>query len=168
MADRVFEVKKGNHGHKTRPLQVKILSGKNLPNSDIPGVTGKSDPYCLCHLVGKPKTRLMSPTVRDNLNPAWNFTGEIPFYVQEDVLKFAVYDSDESKEDDLLGEATLPLKDLDSTGFTGELMLTKSGQGGKASIKIEVKPCPEHAMEVNPSVLASVSAEQARSSLLRG
>lgn len=147
----------------TKPLQVKILSGKNLPNLDVPGITGKSDPYCRCHLVGKPKTRLTTPTIRDDLNPLWNFTGEIPFYVQEDVLKFVVYDADDLKDDDLLGEATLPLKDLDSTGFTGELVLTKSGQGSKASIKVQVKPCPEHAIEVHASGLEAISVQQARS-----
>jgi len=162
VADRVFEVRKEGHGHRTNPLQVKILSGRDLPNMDVPGITGKSDPYCLCQLVGKPRTRLTTETMSDNLNPVWNFSGDIPFFVHSDVLKFAVYDADEMKHDDLLGEAVLPLKDLDTTGFTGELQLTKDGKGSKAHIKVEVKPRLDHVIESVASAIRTVTAAEVR------
>jgi len=163
-ADRVFEVKHTGHGHRSKPLQVKIISGKGLPNTDTAGITGKSDPYCLCLLVGKPKTRLTTSTANNTLDPVWNFSGEIPFYVNEDVLKFCVYDSDDLKDDDFLGEAFLALKDLDSTGFAGELELMKCPKGAKATIKVQVKPCPEHGLDVNPSELRPISQAEVRDS----
>jgi len=161
ISDRVFMVKQGSHGHRTRPLEVKILSGKDLPNLDIPGVTGKSDPYCLCELVGKPRTRFTTKTVQDNLNPTWDFTQEFTFYADSDVLKFAVYDADDLKDDDLLGEATLPLQDLGPQGFSGDLPLTRCKAKG-ARIKVQVRPCPEHGIiKYSTSILRCVSPQEA-------
>jgi len=56
-------------------LEVQILSGANLKNTDL---IGKSDPYVQAYLTTDSENKIKTATIKDNLNPEWNLVAAIP------------------------------------------------------------------------------------------
>merc|ERR1712217_238067 len=114
---------------------------------------GKSDPYCVCDIPGRPDASATTKVINDNLNPEWNHEAEIKGYHLEDALTFTVKDKDPLKSDDLLGTATLTCEQFIEAGFEGELQLSNAGNT-EASLKIKIdigeKSNPEYAEEPQP------------------
>ncbi|KAL4493478.1 hypothetical protein ABPG72_007486 [Tetrahymena utriculariae] len=89
-------------------LQVNIISGANLKNTDT---IGKSDPYVTVYLSNNSKQPLKTKPIKDELNPVWNFTGVIPINMLRCQLKQAelyldVYDED-NITDELIGRVCI-------------------------------------------------------------
>merc|ERR1719458_1535664 len=89
------------------PLRLTIVSARGLRDADwLPG-TGKSDPYCVCEIAGKPKgAKVKTKVINDNLDPVWQHSAELPGYSPGDTLVFKVYDQDVAKSE-FLGELHL-------------------------------------------------------------
>jgi len=119
-------------------LEVSILGALDLHNKDW---IGKSDPYCACQLDGKPGTRVQTKTVTDRLDPTWNHEVGMLSYVKGDALRFEVFDQDQLKKDDFLGQCTLESERFHPSGFYGELQLLDSdGKPGMGTLKVKVVP----------------------------
>lgn len=130
-------------------LQVEIISARMLPNKDAM-LTGKSDPYVIASVPGTGgmftgKTKIQTPVISNDLNPTWNFTGEIPHFKATDSLEFEVWDKDNfPKPDQLLGKTSLSPAEFqaNSEGLEGELPLTgtKGEDAGTLVIRVHVLP----------------------------
>lgn len=90
-------------------LDVTVKHARNLPNTDIFGLT---DPYVKLYIQQKMKTRT---TVKPNtLNPVWDENFEFIIYSKEhQKLMLQIYDSDILRADDIIGQVEVSLGDLD-------------------------------------------------------
>lgn len=126
----------------TPDLLVKIISARGLRDADwLPGsglMCGKSDPYCICEIKGKPNSKFQTLVIEDDLNPVWNRQEIMEDYVVGDDLEFEVWDKDYGKKDDFLGRFTLTLEQFHPRGFEGEVRLEDAGKAKEAFLKIKV------------------------------
>jgi len=113
------------------PLEVTVLSARNLRNADMFG--GKSDPYVMCKLKGKLKFK--TAIIWDDENPVWNHGPEELMMRGEPELRFEVYDKDPFCQGDLLGHAAVERR-LCLRGFDGHLDLGK----GNGTLHVRVHP----------------------------
>jgi len=129
-------------------LQITVESASNLYNAD--GVlAGKSDPYVIVEVPGQEGMKFQTEVISNELNPVWNFTGEIEGFMDGDVLRFTVMDKDTfPKPDDYLGQAELMAQDFYPNGFHGELALVDSKTQAFLTVMIVVAGCDEAAPEV--------------------
>merc|ERR1711972_717565 len=120
-------------------FEVHILGAAILRDADAMVGQGKSDPYCVCEVVGKPYTRFQTLAVNDSLNPEWNHIGEVRGVVAGDDIMFTVFDKDWGTKDDVLGKATLRSAHYQSQHFSGMLPLSQAGEGISANINVVVR-----------------------------
>jgi len=122
------------------PTRLTIKSARALRNADIAVFGDKSDPYCVCEVVGKPDLQLRTQTINRCLNPEWNFSGEFEDVRRGDVLEFVVWDEDLFTGPDLLGKARLTFDEYRPRKFSGEIELTETGNedGVQSFITVEV------------------------------
>jgi hypothetical protein len=130
-------------GMASARLQITVESACNLYNSD--GVlAGKSDPYVIVEVPGQEGMKFQTQVISNELNPVWNFTGEIDGFMDGDVLRFTVMDKDTfPKPDDFLGTAALTAQDFYPNGFQGEVMLADSKTQATLSVMVSVIGCDE-------------------------
>jgi len=127
-------------------LRVCIFGAENLVNADFTrfrtanGLPDRSDPYCTCEIPGKPRSKIQTHVVEDNLNPIWNLEARIPdFVASSDKLVFKVWDRDDDKRDDLLGTVELTAAQILPHGFEGALELTEARpRPTKAILQVKV------------------------------
>eukprot|EP00420_Gonyaulax_spinifera_P011486 CAMPEP_0197938738 /NCGR_PEP_ID=MMETSP1439-20131203/118614_1 /TAXON_ID=66791 /ORGANISM="Gonyaulax spinifera, Strain CCMP409" /LENGTH=812 /DNA_ID=CAMNT_0043561819 /DNA_START=44 /DNA_END=2483 /DNA_ORIENTATION=+ len=143
-------------------LHINILNARGLYNADG-FLAGKSDPYCICQIPGKPHSKIQTRTMDNTLDPDWNHTGIIQDFEAGDSLEFQVWDSDTfPKPDQLLGQATLSPQDFADhpEGIAGVLELI----GGKAtetsSLEIVVQLDAHQPDAVQPDATEPAAAEQ--------
>jgi len=106
--------------------------------------------------------KFQTEVISNELNPVWNFTGEIDGFMDGDVLRFTVMDKDTfPKPDDFLGKAELTAQDFYSNGFQGELTLADSKTQATLSVMVVVVGCNEAAPELaeGEGVQMTVSSE---------
>jgi len=117
------------------------VGARGLRDADwLPGA-GKSDPYCICELEGKPEaTKIETQVINNTSDPHWGFEGSLTDYIAGDSLVFKVYDKDFGKSDDFLGLAVLPGEHFHPHGFEGELPLQDAGKGITATLQLKVAP----------------------------
>eukprot|EP00928_Gymnodinium_smaydae_P010040 TRINITY_DN1376_c0_g1_i6.p2 TRINITY_DN1376_c0_g1~~TRINITY_DN1376_c0_g1_i6.p2 ORF type:complete len:433 (-),score=95.18 TRINITY_DN1376_c0_g1_i6:205-1503(-) len=152
----------------TSKLRVEILNAKMLPNKDSL-LSGKSDPYVIAQVPGTQgmfhgKTKITTPVINNNLNPEWNFTGDIPHFKPTDVLEFEVWDQDSfPKPDQLLGKTQLNPEDFAANpgGLEGELPLTGTQGEDAGTLAIRVHVLPDDAVGTAAPGAAAVSATPA-------
>jgi len=89
---------------------IKIEKAANLRAADRNGL---SDPYCMCELLGKSKTKRRTTTAKRTLNPTWNEKFVIEDFTFDDNIGFKVYDED-LDADDLLGSIVIKGEKLES------------------------------------------------------
>lgn len=120
-------------------IRVTIISASNLPQADL---LGKSDPYVVCEVPGKPQSKYETAVIQQDLNPVWNESYEVTDFAQGDSLEFTVWDKDPIKSDDFLGTVSLSsdffypngLEDLTLT------LLDSSGrEDGDASLRLRIE-----------------------------
>uniref|UniRef100_A0A7S4PU83 C2 domain-containing protein n=1 Tax=Alexandrium monilatum TaxID=311494 RepID=A0A7S4PU83_9DINO len=166
-------------------LKVTIVSASGLRNADhLPG-QGVSDPYCVCSIPGKPRSRIWTKVIDNNLNPVWNHEEKFHGFAVGDSLDFRVYDKDVGMSDDFLGKAKLVGKQFYPRGFDGELELQEAGKGIHATLRVKVEvlgpegstgrscsrshsPSPQapRRSALSPGVSRDVSREPSESSVL--
>mmetsp|Transcript_76677 Transcript_76677/g.232423 ORF Transcript_76677/g.232423 Transcript_76677/m.232423 type:complete len:256 (-) Transcript_76677:39-806(-) len=117
-------------------LKIVIISAKGLRDADPVPFQGKSDPYCVCEIQGRPKSRVQTEVVSGSRNPEWNFEAELENYQPGTPLIFTVYDQDYNM-DDFLGTVTLDGEKFRKQKFEGELDLEKAGNT-TARLKVRV------------------------------
>jgi len=117
-------------------VTVTMVGARNLRNSDW---VGKSDPYCICEIPGKPSSRIETSVINDALRPEWNLEAELVGYKIQDPLQFTVKDKDPLKPDDILGTVTLPGEKFLEAGFDGELLLTETTNAVESLLKVKIQ-----------------------------
>eukprot|EP00434_Breviolum_minutum_P033512 symbB.v1.2.029656.t1/scaffold3276.1/size59877/2 len=131
-------------------IEVTIISAKGLRNADDGWLTGKSDPYCICRVSGllshSDRTKFRTRSLRDTLNPNWNFTSVLKLDTQK-LLEFEVWDEDLGSHDDFLGRATFHCKRLvPDQDFEGDLKLTGALAQGSVRVRIKVLRIHEYGL----------------------
>eukprot|EP00419_Tripos_fusus_P029087 CAMPEP_0172700706 /NCGR_PEP_ID=MMETSP1074-20121228/31099_1 /TAXON_ID=2916 /ORGANISM="Ceratium fusus, Strain PA161109" /LENGTH=1116 /DNA_ID=CAMNT_0013522133 /DNA_START=152 /DNA_END=3500 /DNA_ORIENTATION=+ len=134
---------------EAQPLRLTIVGAKGLRNADwLPG-TGKSDPYCVCEVEGRPEIpKVQTGVINDDLDPIWDFDAEIHGFNPGDSLAFHVYDKDWGKKDDFLGTLTLRSEVFYPDGYEGECILQDAGAGIDARLMLRIP-----AVTLQPSVI---------------
>ena len=93
-------------------LNLTLVQAKQLVNKDSRLLgQGVSDPYATLDFVADTVLyRFKSFTIKDDLNPVWNFLCQVPIEDSKTVSDIALklYDKDEFTKDDPLGEVTIP------------------------------------------------------------
>eukprot|EP00928_Gymnodinium_smaydae_P090482 TRINITY_DN74274_c0_g1_i1.p1 TRINITY_DN74274_c0_g1~~TRINITY_DN74274_c0_g1_i1.p1 ORF type:complete len:475 (-),score=75.17 TRINITY_DN74274_c0_g1_i1:115-1539(-) len=70
-------------------VQVAILGAVGLPS--LLCSNGPPDSYCMCEVIGKPRSRVMSDVAMQVKEPIWNCNAQIEDFAPEDVLEFSVF-----------------------------------------------------------------------------
>jgi len=126
-------------------LSFHILGASGLKNMDW-GPTGKSDPYCMCQLKGKPEGgKIQTEVCKNTLEPVWNMEAKFEQFVPGDTLVFEVYDQDFGKQDDFLGKVELHSDQFYPQGFSGNLPLEDSGNSARV-LRLEIPSAPQVVM----------------------
>mmetsp|Transcript_25054 Transcript_25054/g.72070 ORF Transcript_25054/g.72070 Transcript_25054/m.72070 type:complete len:1187 (+) Transcript_25054:37-3597(+) len=157
-----------------RPLgkvKVALISASGLRNADL---GGRSDPYCVCEIVGKPQLRFQTPVVNDTLDPVWNKRGELD-YAKGDSIKMTVFDKDPGNNHEVVGHVTLTSWYLQPNGFDGEVELVDPGgnaRGGTPKLTVRIA-LPSSAVALatseiinRPTAESRIAAEAQESGLL--
>eukprot|EP00404_Azadinium_spinosum_P006335 CAMPEP_0180443000 /NCGR_PEP_ID=MMETSP1036_2-20121128/14439_1 /TAXON_ID=632150 /ORGANISM="Azadinium spinosum, Strain 3D9" /LENGTH=276 /DNA_ID=CAMNT_0022449279 /DNA_START=80 /DNA_END=907 /DNA_ORIENTATION=+ len=84
-------------------LEVIVQRATGLSNFDL---FSKSDPYCVCQIMGKPSSTITTPVVQNCCDPVWNFADVLPGYDDGDALQITVFDKD-IRFDDYMASATV-------------------------------------------------------------
>ncbi|PVV02756.1 hypothetical protein BB560_002780 [Smittium megazygosporum] len=142
---------------------INLLSAKNLPKADT---FGKSDPYVLFSVPGKPDHVLKSTRKEGTLNPVWNETLILFIFSEEDDINFDIYDWNQVGKDDFLGSAKMSMKELlDNEGQVESTLplKNKAKNAGDLSVKVSYYPVAKSARDLASNASAgkkmNVSAE---------
>ena len=123
-------------------LNLTLVQAKQLVNKDSRLLgQGVSDPYATLDFVADTVLyRFKSFTIKDDLNPVWNFLCQVPVEASRTVSDIAIklYDKDEFTKDDPLGEVAIPrsvIKRAQDTGTEQDFwqMLTNTETGSVRS-----------------------------------
>jgi len=113
---------------------VRLESARNLRAADR---NGKSDPFCICEVPGKPMSRWRSGIKQKTLHPEWHEEEEIHEYAPGDDIQVQVYDHDRGHSlGNALGKVLISNSLFAAEGFSGELEL--EGQGAKPGSMLTV------------------------------
>mmetsp|Transcript_62171 Transcript_62171/g.180274 ORF Transcript_62171/g.180274 Transcript_62171/m.180274 type:complete len:524 (+) Transcript_62171:58-1629(+) len=118
-----------DYNQKVLTLKINIVGAKNLPNADS---FGKSDPFCVCEIVGDKKSRFQTKVINDNCDPVWNHCVLLSGFGLNDKLRFEVWDKDTFAKNDLLGHIEIGRGKFVPYAFSGDLPLTPFGVGKAA------------------------------------
>lgn len=121
-------------------LKVMVTGAKGLQAADRSLLGhGKSDPFCVCEIKGKPGSKFRTKHTPKTLQPMWNEEHEFDDYTLGDDLQFEVFDYDTASAADFLGRATLRGSAFDREGgFHGELSLRECGTAKEAALILGV------------------------------
>merc|ERR1719240_908277 len=92
---------------KPGPLEVgiTIVSASKLKSTDV---TGSSDPFVICRIVGREQINFKTPVVKESLDPEWNHSDKFKKFEEGEEIEFLVYDDDlGGAKKDLLGTAII-------------------------------------------------------------
>jgi len=129
------------HEPETR-CYVKIVAAHNLRSADW---GGKSDPYCVCEVEGKKKSKFETKVLMKTLEPRWNEEDELVDYHEDDDIRFEIWDYDFIGAHDSLGYAIMHNDDFHPQGFKGRIDL----EGKEAGIDKTHAPYLEVEIEVD-------------------
>jgi len=128
-------------------LQITVESASNLYNADGM-LAGKSDPYVIVEVPGQENMRFQTQVINNDINPVWNYIGEIAGFMEGDVLQFSVMDKDTwPKPDDFLGRISLTAADFYPDGLHTGFPLQESRTNAVLQVKIAILGCDELGME---------------------
>jgi hypothetical protein len=103
-------------------LRVHVLRAKGLPALDV---NGKSDPFTVVQIPGKPRSKTQTRHIERTLDPVWNAETDDKYcYEEGDDLLFEVFDYDRASRSELIGRARLAGREFHQPGgFCGDLQL---------------------------------------------
>merc|ERR1712013_516795 len=126
-------------------INLNIHEGKDLVKADL---IGKSDPYAV---VTYGNDKVKTKTIKNNLNPEWNFETDIP--VQENGpnnRKIEVFDSDKIGKDKSLGSANIDVRDLLNEPLEEAWIPLNGTKSGKIKVSADFDPENEYGVERGP------------------
>jgi len=126
-------------------INLNIHEGKDLVKADL---IGKSDPYAV---VTYGNDKVKTKTIKNNLNPEWNFETDIP--VQENGpnnMKIEVFDSDKIGKDKSLGSANIDVRDLLNEPLEEAWIPLNGTKSGKIKVSADFDPENEYGVERGP------------------
>ncbi|ORX82449.1 hypothetical protein K493DRAFT_342190 [Basidiobolus meristosporus CBS 931.73] len=97
-------------GHLAPPkgvVRLDLVGAQNLKNVEK---IGKSDPYVVVSISGKPISK--TEVIDNNLNPIWNETHYVGIRSAREIIYLDVYDFDKVGKDRLLGSTSIPVSQL--------------------------------------------------------
>ena len=117
-------------------IHLNIVQAKDLIKADM---IGKSDPFAVVTYGDKQYT---TETVKNNLNPQWNFEADIPYNPNySDSLRIDIYDDDKLGKNKLLGSTTLDIPVLTSQEPLDEIWFPLDGvRSGQVQLSAEYVP----------------------------
>ena len=117
-------------------VHLEIHQGKDLIKADL---IGKSDPYVV---VSYGNEKLRTDTVKNNLNPEWNYETDIPIDPNgPDKITIEVFDDDKVGRDKPLGSADVDIPSLMNDGSLKEAWLPLAGvKKGKLQVSADFAP----------------------------
>eukprot|EP00092_Neocalanus_flemingeri_P025254 GFUD01027386.1.p1 GENE.GFUD01027386.1~~GFUD01027386.1.p1 ORF type:complete len:4003 (+),score=946.67 GFUD01027386.1:1015-12009(+) len=116
-------------------IHLNIHEGKDLVKADL---IGKSDPYAVV-TYGKDKAK--TKTIKNNLNPEWDFETDIP--VEDNGpsnMKIEVFDSDKIGKDKSLGSALIDVGDLLNEPLEEAWIPLTGTKSGKIKVSADFNP----------------------------
>lgn len=103
-------------------IWVAIEGAACLPEPESPA--DQSDPYCICEVPGKPRSRVMTDVRNATCEPVWNYHTEVQDFAVGDMLEFSVFGRQRwPRKDELLGRALLVSSEFFPKGFGGDVPL---------------------------------------------
>lgn len=152
-------------------LHIFIISAKGLPAADP---NGKSDPFCISEVLGKPRSRAQTRHIDKTLSPIWNEEVDDRYLWEPgDTLEFSVMDFDADGAD-MLGKARLSASEFQRPGgFEGELKLQcpegkqfqfhSQGKDPTLKVRVLVRKLEEEAAQAQRDAPAGQNARLGRS-----
>lgn len=104
----------------SRPVQVFIGAARSLPKADR---SGHSDPYAMCQVLGKARSRVKSHVVSDTESPVFNEAFSVEGWNEGESLEFSVFDHDLVGAHDMIATILLPARQFYPNGFEGTISL---------------------------------------------
>eukprot|EP00929_Paragymnodinium_shiwhaense_P015474 TRINITY_DN12356_c0_g2_i1.p1 TRINITY_DN12356_c0_g2~~TRINITY_DN12356_c0_g2_i1.p1 ORF type:complete len:1780 (-),score=432.19 TRINITY_DN12356_c0_g2_i1:497-5836(-) len=129
------------HHEELPALPVKVVSAAKLTDVDGGGfLSGVSDPYCICHVVGKSKTTFQTKVVWNCLDPVWDHLGQLHGYIPGDSVVFEVWDHDVfPKRDTMIGSVTVAAEEFWPHGLRKELQLADADGKDVGTLHIAIE-----------------------------
>jgi len=107
----------------SQTLDIVIGSAEGLPKADR---AGHSDPYIVCQVEGKNRSKVKTTVVTDTENPVWNQALVVRGWKRGDVLNISVYDKDILGADDMLATVQVDTEDFWPNGFRGRIEMSNT------------------------------------------
>jgi len=104
----------------SRPVQVFIGAARSLPKADR---SGHSDPYAMCQVLGKAKSRVKTHVVSDTESPVFNEAFVVDGWNEGESLEFTIFDHDLIGAHDMIATILLPAREFFQNGFEGTISL---------------------------------------------
>jgi len=133
-------------------ISVTVVKVNGLPKADR---SGHSDPYTVCKVYGKPRSKAKTKVVGDTEDPVFDEELTIQGWKQGEPLVLSVFDHDLVGKDDMLATAQLPSAEFYPQGFSGVLPLqnTWSPDGQRMDAELQaLNLAATPAMEVRVTV----------------
>ena len=117
-------------------IHLNIVQAKDLIKADM---IGKSDPYAV---VTYGDEQIKTNTVKNNLNPHWNFEADIPYNPNySDTLKIEIFDDDKLGKNKPLGSTILDIPSLANNDPLDEVWIPLSDvKSGQIQVSAEYVP----------------------------
>eukprot|EP00933_Yihiella_yeosuensis_P041321 TRINITY_DN35717_c0_g1_i1.p1 TRINITY_DN35717_c0_g1~~TRINITY_DN35717_c0_g1_i1.p1 ORF type:complete len:624 (+),score=91.91 TRINITY_DN35717_c0_g1_i1:231-1874(+) len=117
------EVEYRSHGGRwppigTQTVNVTIVASSGLPCADR---AGHSDPYAVCQVEGKPRSRMKTQVIHDTEKPVWNKSFVVKGWREGEPLIFSVLDHDLAGQDDVLAAVQVPSGEFYPKPFHGRI-----------------------------------------------
>jgi len=106
----------------SRPILLTLSAAHGLPRADR---SGHSDPYAVCEIPGKPKSRVKTSVIQDTEEPTWDHECIVHGWRQGDPLLFTVLDWNVVGKHTELATLEFPSEAFFPSGFEGRLSLTE-------------------------------------------
>ena len=114
-------------------IKLTVHSGSDLINTDL---IGKSDPYVV---VNYSEEKFTSKVIKNNLNPVWEFSVDIPVHAEADEISISVFDKDIIKDDNPMGIAELSVNAILSKAIDNKCIKLENCESGSIYLSASVK-----------------------------
>jgi hypothetical protein len=138
---------------------VTIKAAHNLRSADW---GGRSDPYCTCEIINKPKSKFQTKVLFKTLEPVWDEEDELEDYDEDDDIRFEVWDYDLVGANDSLGWVIVKNSQFHPLGFSGPLYLEDAGKstGAHLEVQIDVDAPPPPIEPIDPLEHVTIAETQ--------
>jgi len=133
------------HGSSEGILLVGIVRGRGMRDTGwFPGGIDQRFFYCTVRMPDCKGDLFATRQVKETLQPVWREETRITQYSPGSPLEFAVWETDEDGNSEMLGKANLRAAKFDENGFNGELELELGTDPLKAFLMVKVRRPGQH------------------------